>query len=63
MSNENINRVVITLNDEEHENFMLHKKSQGKTGQFLGYLAFKKAKLIEKPKKKINYENNYSSKI
>jgi hypothetical protein len=63
MSNENVNRVVISLNDEEYENFILQKKSQGKTGQLLGYLAFQKAKLIEKPKKKINYENNYSSKI
>ncbi|KAB7885013.1 hypothetical protein [Poseidonibacter ostreae] len=53
MSNENINRVVITLNDEEHENFMLHKKNSGKTGQLLGYLAFKKSRLIEKPKKSI----------
>jgi len=47
----NTNRVVITLNDEEYKNFILQKENQGKTGQMLGYLAFKKAKLIEKPKK------------
>lgn len=57
MSNDNVHRVVITLNDEEHENFMLHKKSQGKTGQMLGYLAFQKAKLIERPKKGLAKKN------
>ncbi|KAB7881222.1 hypothetical protein [Poseidonibacter ostreae] len=59
MSNENANRVVITLNDEEFNNFILQKKSQGKTGQLLGYLAFQKAKLIEKPKKTLKRNRTY----
>ena len=60
MGNNNINRVVITLNDEEYDNFILQKKDQGKTGQMLGYLAFKDAKLIEKPKKIVNTKKTLS---
>ncbi len=45
-----INRVVIVLNDEEYANFVENKKVQGKTGQLLGYLAFRKCNLINKPK-------------
>lgn len=46
-----INRVVIVLNDEEYANFIKNKEIEGKTGQMLGYLAFKKCNLISKPKK------------
>jgi hypothetical protein len=45
-----INRVVIVLNDEEYANFIKNKEIEGKTGQMLGYLAFKKCNLISKPK-------------
>jgi len=64
MSNNNTNREVITLNDDEYENFLLNKEAQGKTGQMLGYLAFKKCRLIEKPKKVVNQkeENKYRHK-
>lgn len=44
------NRVVIVLNDEEYANFNINKEIEGKTGQMLGYLAFKKCNLISKPK-------------
>ena len=43
-------RVVIILNDEEYSNFLKNKEIEGKTAQMLGYLAFKKYNLINKPK-------------
>ena len=44
------NRVVIILNDEEYSNFLKNKEIEGKTAQMLGYHAFKKYNLINKPK-------------
>ena len=44
------NRVVIILNDEEYSNVLKNKEIEGKTAQMLGYLAFKKYNLINKPK-------------
>ncbi len=45
-----VNRVVITLNDEEYKNFDMVRKNQGKTFQMLGYLALLKANLITRQK-------------
>lgn len=45
-----VNRVVITLNDEEYKNFDIARKTQGKTFQMLGYLALLKSNLITRQK-------------